>query len=63
AYSRTFGDDRLFVCANFSPRPVRYVLPPWVKGARVLLDNYGRYQRGEASVALSPYQALILAEA
>jgi oligo-1,6-glucosidase len=63
AYSRTFGDDRLFVCANFSPRPVRYVLPPWVKGARVLLDNYGQYQRGEASVALSPYQALIFEEA
>ena len=59
AYSRIADNDRLFVIADFSSHTVKYKMPSWVDGAEVLLDNYGKYEKGLTTMELSPYQVLI----
>ena len=66
AYSRTWQDRQLFVCANFSRRPVQYRLPEIVKEYRILLNNYDTFDNDGTSggkgsaVKLKPYQAVVL---
>ncbi len=59
AYSREYAGDRLFIAGNFTKRPVRFTLPEWVGGARVLLDNCGGAETGGGAVRLKPYQAVV----
>ena len=60
AYSRTYKDRRIFVCANFSRRPAVYKLPEDIKNYRIILNNYDSLGRNGQKVKLRPYQALVL---
>ena len=56
AYTRTNGDSRMLVCANFSGEQAECpLLAEWVD-AEVLIHNYP----GEWSKKLRPYEAVIL---
>ena len=59
AYSREYEGRRLFVLGNFTNRPVEYSLPGWVRGAEILLDNYGETFEKIGSIVLKPYQAVV----
>jgi oligo-1,6-glucosidase len=60
AYSRTYQDKRLFVCANFSKHTTIYKLPDDVKKYKVILNNYDVLGRKGQKVKLRPYQAVVL---
>ena len=60
AYSRSYRDKKLFVCANFSRHTTVYRLPEELKGYRILLNNYRSLARNEQKVKLRPYQAVVL---
>ena len=60
AYSRTYQDKRLFVCANFSKHTTIYKLPDDVKKYKITLNNYDALSRNGQKVRLRPYQAVVL---
>ncbi len=59
AYSRQYGGNRLFICANFSNKKTTYRVPAWVKDAKVLLSNYESLDISGDTVTLMPYQAAV----
>ena len=62
AYVRGSEGKRLFVAGNFTKRPVRFALPDWVGGARLLLDNGGGTDVRDGIITLKPYQAAVWEE-
>lgn len=56
AYTRTDGDDKLFVCANFTSEPAPCPLLLQWEQAEVLIHNYKEPLKG---TGLRPYEALI----
>ena len=62
AYSREYEDKRLFIAANFSKRKVSYQLPEWVRGCRLLLNNYESVEQNNLSVMFKPYQSVVFEE-
>ena len=62
AYSREYEDKRLFIAANFSKRKVSYQLPEWVRGSRLLLNNYESVEQNNLSVTFKPYQSMVFEE-
>ena len=59
AYSREYEGKRLFVAGNFSKQTVKYKLPDWANGARILLNNYEALWEENDRILLKPYQALV----
>ena len=59
AYSRNWEGRKLFVMANFSKKPVRYVLPEGISCDNILLNNYERLSCEGNTVSLQPYQAVV----
>ena len=62
AYTRGTEGKRLFVAGNFTKRPVKFSLPSWTAGARVLLDNGGGTDIRDGVITLKPYQAAVWEE-
>lgn len=58
AYTRTDGNTRMLVCANFTEAPASCPLLQEWKGAEVLIHNYEKKIEEE----LKPYEAVILVE-
>ena len=56
AYTRTLGDEKMLVCANFSGEPAQCDLLTQWKGAQELIHNY----EGTLEKELRPYEAVIL---
>ena len=59
AYSREYEGKRLFVAGNFSKQTVKYKLPDWANGARILLNNYEALWEENDRILLKPYQVLV----
>ncbi|MBQ6366971.1 MAG: alpha-glucosidase [Erysipelotrichaceae bacterium] len=62
AYSREYNGKRLFVVSNFSNKQTDFIVPQWVKNAKVLLSNYDELIRKGQTLTLHPYQAVIFEE-
>ena len=59
AYSRNWEGRKLFVIANFSKKPVKYVLPEGINCNKLVLNNYEQLKCEGNTVNLQPYQALV----
>lgn len=59
AYSRQYSGDRLFIVGNFSKRKARYRVPEWLKGSRILINNYESVCHDGVDALLKPYQAVV----
>ena len=62
AYSREYEGKRLFIVANFSNKETDFIVPQWVKSAKVLLSNYDELIRKGQTLTLHPYQAVVFEE-
>ena len=60
AYMREYEGKHLFVAGNFSKKSVTYHLPSWVKGAKLLINNYDALEQEELTIRLKPYQAIVM---
>ncbi len=56
AYTRTYGETKLLVCANFSGQPAECPLPDEWKDAETLIHNY---EGGGQDGRMRPYEAVI----
>ena len=62
AYSREYNGKRLFIVTNFSNKETDFIVPQWIKSAKVLLSNYDELIRREQTLTLHPYQAVVFEE-
>ena len=59
AYSRTWKNRKLYVIGNFSRRPASCILPNWLKGSDILINNYEEADMDGMKLRLKPYQAIV----
>ena len=60
AYSRIYGDEKLFVFCNFSSKSAAYKLPEWTKNHEVLISNYRDLLVSNNVASLRPYEAAVI---
>lgn len=61
AYTRSLGEEHLFVVSNFTNKEVEYVVPDELKrySLKSILSNYEETEMKDRSIILSPYQATV----
>ena len=59
-YTREYEGDRLLTICNFTGEKSEYRIPAEFNQGRILISNVKRSQVKEETLALEPYEALVL---